>query len=152
MKHKETVLLVDDEPAVRSALADLISGLGYRCIAAANAVDAMQIIEANLFKLDLLVTDIKMPGELDGLGLAIKARELQPDVAILLITGFAEAPTMQQAASCGYRVLEKPFRQSRLEAAIAEELGRRGGEGGGATEERGSSVVPIARARDRERR
>ena len=148
MKHKETVLLVDDEPTVRSALADLISGLGYRCIAAANAVDAMQIIEANLFKLDLLVTDIKMPGELDGLGLAIKVREQQPDVAILLITGYAEAPTMQQAASCGYRVLEKPFRQSRLEAAIAEELGKRGG----GADERGSTVVPIARGRDRERR
>lgn len=147
MKHKETILLVDDEPTVRSVLAGLLTGLGYRCIVAANAVDAMQIIEANLFTLDLLVSDIKMPGELDGVELAIKVRELQPDVAILLITGYAESPTMKQAASRGYRVLEKPFRHAQLQAAVAEELARRPGRAEGPS----SSVVPIDRARDKGR-
>lgn len=151
MKHKETILLVDDEPTVRSALAGLLSVLGYRCIVAANAVDAMQIIEANLFTLDLLVTDIKMPGEIDGLGLAIKVRELQPDVAILLITGYAESPTMRQAAGCGYRVLEKPFRQAQLQAAIADELSKRGRGTAVAADDPGSSVVPIGRGRNRGR-
>lgn len=144
MKHRETILLVEDEPTVRSVLSDLLSALGYRCIAAANAVDAMQIIEANLFRLDLLVSDIKMPGEVDGLGLAEKVRTLQPDVAILLITAYVESPRMQLAASRGYRVLEKPFRQTQLAAAVAETLKAREGDGS-------ASVVSLRRVRDQGR-
>jgi two-component system, cell cycle sensor histidine kinase and response regulator CckA len=143
VKHKEMLLLVEDESTVRSVLSDLLAALGYRCIVAANAIDAMRIIEANLFRLDLLVSDIKMPGELDGLGLAEKMRALQPDVAILLISAYAESPRMQLAASRGYRVLEKPFRQAQLEAAIADALGER--EDGAAPR---SSVVSLRRARD----
>ncbi|HZB91022.1 MAG TPA: response regulator [Stellaceae bacterium] len=140
MKHKETVLLVEDDATVRSVLSEQLSGFGYRCIAAANAIDATQIIEANLFQLDLLVTDIKMPGALDGLALAEKVRALQPDVAILLISGYPDAPVMTSADAHGYRVLAKPFRQSQLEAAVAEELGRRG-----------ASVVSLDEARDKNR-
>ena len=140
MKHKETVLLVEDDATVRSVLSEQLSGFGYRCIAAANAIDATQIIEANLFRLDLLVTDIKMPGALDGLALAEKVRALQPDVAILLISGYPDAPVMTSADAHGYRVLAKPFRQSQLEAAVAEELGRRG-----------ASVVSLDEARDKNR-
>lgn len=144
MKHKETVLLVEDDATVRSVLSDLVSALGYRCIVAANAIDATQIVEANLFRLDLLVTDINMPGALDGLALAEKVRARQPDVAVLLISGYAEATAMKAAESHGYHVLAKPFRQTHLQAAIAEELGRRGAE-------RGSSVVSFDEARDRNR-
>lgn len=149
MKQRETILLVDDEPTVRSVLAEQLTGLGYRCIVAANAVDAMQIIEANLFTLDLMVTDIRMPGQFDGLDLADKVRERQPDVAILLITGYAESPRMRQAAQCGYRILEKPFRQTQLNAAIGEELKRRNA--AGAIDSDSASVVSIERARDRHR-
>jgi DNA-binding NtrC family response regulator len=145
--HKETLLLVDDEPIVRSALAELLTNAGYRTIVAANAADAIQIIEANLFALDLLVTDIKMPGELDGVGLANKVRELQPNVVILLITGFADSPRMREAAERGYRVLEKPFRDSELQAAIAEELGKRANDAS-----REATVVPFGRTRPGPRR
>ncbi len=151
MKHKETVLVVDDEPTVRSVLAGLLSGLGYRCIVAANAVDAVLIIEANLFTLDLLVTDIRMPGELDGVDLANMVRERQPDVAVLLITGYAAAATMKRAAGSGYRVLEKPFRHTQLQAAVAEELSKRPRSPAAGEDGRGASVVPIGRGRDRDR-
>lgn len=147
MKYTETILLVDDESLVRSALAGMLSARGYRCIVAANAIDAMQIIEADLFRLDLLVTDIKMPGALDGLDLANKVRELQLDVAILLITAYAESPTMKEAALRGYRVLEKPFRQNQFEAAVADELSRRGGDQGKTGGERDAAVVSLREAR-----
>jgi DNA-binding NtrC family response regulator len=151
VKEKATVLLVEDEATVRSVLSGLLSALGYRCIVAANAVDALQIIEANLFRLDLLMTDLKMPGELDGLDVADKVRVFQPEAAILLISAYAESPTMKTAASRGYRVLEKPFRQSQLEAAMAEELEKRRGGEAGAGDERQSSVVSIKAARDKDR-
>jgi DNA-binding NtrC family response regulator len=151
VKHKETVLVVDDEPTVRSVLAGLLSGLGYRCIVAANAVDAVLIIEANLFTLDLLVTDIRMPGELDGVDLANMVRERQPDVAVLLITGYAASATMERAASSGYRILEKPFRHTQLQAVVAEELSKRPRSAGSAADDGISSVVPIGRGRDRGR-
>jgi DNA-binding NtrC family response regulator len=148
--HKETILLVDDEPTVRSALAGLLQDLGYRCIVAANAVDAVLIIEANLFTLDLLVTDVRMPGEIDGVDLANMVRQRQSDVAVLLITGNASAGSLARAESLGYRLLEKPFRHHQLQAVVAEELARRRKQTGGGGAE-GGAVIPIARARDRDR-
>jgi DNA-binding NtrC family response regulator len=149
VKHKETILLVDDEPMVRSALADLLQGLGYRCIVAANAVDAVLIIEANLFTLDLLVTDIRMPGALDGVDLAAMVRQRQPEVAILLVTGHADGAAVKRAESLGYRLLEKPFRHHQLQAAVADELARRRN-GAAGTQEGGASIIPIGQARERD--
>jgi DNA-binding NtrC family response regulator len=149
MGYRETILIVDDDSTLRSIFSDLMTAQGYRCITAANAVDALQIIEANLFKLDMLVTDIRMPGALDGVGLASKARELQSDVAVLLITGYAKSQAMKESKARGYRVLEKPFRHVDLEAAIAEELGKRRGDE--ATERAGGSITSIDEARKSKR-
>jgi DNA-binding NtrC family response regulator len=145
MRHKETILIVDDESTLRSVFSDLMTGEGYRCITAANAVDALQIIESNLLKFDMLVTDVKMPGGLDGVGLAGKMRDLQPDVAILLITGYARSRETREAKARGYRILEKPFRHAELEAAIAEELGKRPRSEGADTA--GASVTSLDEAR-----
>lgn len=145
MERRATILIVDDEATLRSVFSDMMTRQGYRCITAANAVDALQIIESNLLELDLLVTDIKMPGALDGVALAGKLREFQPDVAVLVITGYPASAAMKEAKSRGFRVLEKPFRQAELESAVAEQLRERF-----ATEEGGrtaASVTPIERAR-----
>jgi len=123
MERKNTILIVDDEATLRSVFADLLTGDGYRCLTAATAVDALQMIEANVIELDLLVSDIRMPGRLNGLDLANRMRELQPSVAIVLITGYARE--MEEAKARGYRVLEKPFRHFDLEAVVVEELRKR---------------------------
>jgi len=120
MERKHTILIVDDEATLRAVFADLMSREGYRCLTAANAIDALQMIEANVIKFDLLVSDIRMPGGLNGLDLANKMRELQTDAGIILITGYARE--MEEAKARGYRVLEKPFRHFDLEAAVADEL------------------------------
>jgi DNA-binding NtrC family response regulator len=148
MDHRETILIVDDEATLRSVFSDMMSGQGYRCITAANAIDALQIIESNLLRFDMLVTDIKMPGGLDGVGLANKMRELQPDVAILVITGYAKSQAMKEAKARGYRVLEKPFRRSELEEAVAAELGKRRGD---ASDTATASVTSLADARKTKR-
>ena len=145
MERRATILIVDDEATLRAVFSDMMTRQGYRCITAANAVDALQIIESNLLELDMLVTDIKMPGALDGVALASKLRELQPAVAVLVITGYPESAAMKEAKARRYRVLEKPFRQAELEEAVAEELRQRLG----ADEARRAvaSVTPIAQAR-----
>src|SRR6185437_4007264 len=113
-----------------------------RCLTAANAIDALQMIETNVIKFDLLVSDIRMPGGLNGLDLANRMRELQPDVAILLITGYARE--MDEAKTRSYRVLEKPFRHFDLEAAVAEELRKRGSR---QATDKDASVTSIEEAR-----
>jgi DNA-binding NtrC family response regulator len=148
LEPRETILIVDDESTLRSVFSDMMTGQGYRCIAAANAIDALQIIETNLLKFDMLVTDIKMPGGLDGVGLANKMRELQPDVAILVITGYAKSQAMKEAKARGYRVLEKPFRQAEFEQAITEEVAKRRGR---TTDKVGASVTSIEQARKSKR-
>jgi DNA-binding NtrC family response regulator len=149
LEHKETILIVDDESTLRSVFSDMMAAQGYRCITAANAVDALQIIEANLLQFDMLVTDIKMPGSFDGVELANKMRELQPDVAILVITGYPESEAMKEAKAQGYRVLEKPFRQAEFDAAIAEELATK--RGTASTDDGRASVTSIDQARKRKR-
>jgi DNA-binding NtrC family response regulator len=144
LEPRETILIVDDESTLRTVFSDMMTGQGYRCIAAANAIDAVQIIETNLLTFDMLVTDIKMPGALDGVDLANKMRELQPDVAILVITGYAKSQAMKAAKARGYRVLEKPFRQMEFEQAIMEELAKRRGQ---ASDNAGASVTSLAQAR-----
>jgi DNA-binding NtrC family response regulator len=148
MERRKTILIVDDEATLRSVFSDIMTGQGYRCITAANAVDALQTIEANLIQFDMLVTDIKMPGGLDGVGLANKMRDLQPDVAILVITGYPESGAMKDAKARGYRVLEKPFRQIEFEAAVAEELANKRGD---LTEKMGAPVTSIDQARKAKR-
>lgn len=125
MDNKPTILIVEDESTIRAAFADMVSAGGYRCIAAANAVDAMHIIEADILTFDMLITDIVMPGELNGVELADKLRERQPNVAVLLVTAYAQSAIKEAAEARGYRVLEKPFRQATFAAAIAEELASR---------------------------
>jgi two-component system, cell cycle response regulator CpdR len=149
LEHRKTILIVEDESTLRSVFSDMMAAQGYRCITAANAIDALQIIEANLLQFDMLVTDIKMPGGLDGVGLAKKMRELQPDAAILVITGYPASRAMKEAKARGYRVLEKPFRQAEFDAAIAEELAKK--RGTASTDKVGASVTSIDQARKRKR-
>ena len=145
MERRATILIVDDEATLRSVFSDMMTRQGYRCITAATAVDALQIIESNLLEFDMLVTDVKMPGALDGVALASKLREFQPDVAILVITGYPGSSAMKEAKSRGFRVLEKPFRQAELESAVAEQLRER--LGADETRRSAASVTPIERAR-----
>ena len=143
MGDRPTILVVDDEAMLRSIFADLLAHEGYGCITAANAIDALQIIEANLVELDLLVTDIRMPGALNGLDLANKVRELQPRTSILLISGFADDPLTKSAEERGYRILAKPFRHAHFAAAIKEELTKKRREDERAQGRRSADIIPL---------
>lgn len=110
-----TVLLVEDNPDVAGASTGLLEQLGYSVLWAPNAEAALEAIEND--GIDLVFSDIVMPGRLDGLGLARIVRQRYPGLPILLATGYSEAA---QGVRTDFPILRKPYRVHELSQAIAE--------------------------------
>jgi CheY-like chemotaxis protein len=113
-KGRETILLVDDNEAVRKTAARQLVDLGYQVIEAADANQALDIM-ARGTSVDLLFSDVVMPGGLSGFDLAAKVTELYPPMRILLVTGFAEAAIKNGVAKdSNLQVMSKPYRRQEL--------------------------------------
>ncbi|MDP6831797.1 MAG: PAS domain S-box protein [Alphaproteobacteria bacterium] len=120
--NDRTILLVEDDMDVRTALAEQLTDLGYRVIEAENGVKALAMLE-NGVAVDLLFTDVVMPGGLSGLDLARRARTRWPELKVLYATGYSEevvADAGQPEDGC--QLLRKPFSRAILAAAIADTL------------------------------
>jgi CheY-like chemotaxis protein len=111
----DTVLLVEDNPEVANASAGLLEELGYRVRITSDAETALKEIESE--GIDLVFTDIVMPGKMDGLGLAKAIRDKHPDLPILLTTGYSEALARSQNE---FPFLRKPFAIHELSQALAK--------------------------------
>jgi CheY-like chemotaxis protein len=99
-----------------------LAGLGYRTIEADNAEAALAVLRKGE-PIDLLFTDIIMPGRLDGTGLARAARQLRPHLKVLLTSGFAKAALEAGPPSPDIRnLLSKPYRKAELAAKVRETL------------------------------
>ncbi len=119
---KETVLLVDDEPQVRESVKRLLTGQGYTVIEAGHAHDALRIYDANAASIDLVLTDVTMPG-MSGYELAEQLRSRAAQLPVLLMSGYAENPTGTNApvgARMGY--IQKPFTVETLIDKLREVL------------------------------
>jgi len=119
---RETVLVVEDDPAVRKVVADMVESLGYRVEVAENGSEALMRLEANS-SVDLVLTDVVMPGEVDGWRLAEMVWNRWPDTRVLLTTGYSEH-VISRHATLGdrARVLPKPYRRNELSQKIRELL------------------------------
>jgi PAS domain S-box-containing protein len=117
----ETVLLVEDNVEVQAVAASLLEQLGYQVRQTDNASAALQVLAAGE-PVDIVFSDIVMPGELDGLGLAKRIERDYPKVKVLLTTGYADAAA---AAEPGFPILRKPYRLAALAQALREVLDRR---------------------------
>jgi CheY-like chemotaxis protein len=113
----KTVLVVDDEPLIRSAAAELLQDLGHRVIEANSAKRALEIIESGEV-IDLLVTDHTMPG-MTGTELAAIAHRDRPRLPVLLTTGYADLPNGQKT---DLPRLSKPYDQKQLQVEISRLL------------------------------
>ena len=82
-----TILVVEDEVFVRMTLADQLRGAGYRVLEACNADEALDLLRDRSQAVRLLLSDIRMPGTLDGVGLALAVRFQYPDIKIILTSG-----------------------------------------------------------------
>jgi len=109
-----TVLLVEDNPDVANASTGLLEQLGYSVRWAADAESALKAIEADGFV--LVLSDIVMPGRMDGIGLARIIRQKHPRLPVLLATGYAEAA---HTAPLDFPILRKPYQMRELSQAIA---------------------------------
>jgi PAS domain S-box-containing protein len=120
----ETILVVEDDADLRETVIAALTQLGYRALSAANAAAALRIL-AGPEEIDLLFTDVMMPGGMLGPALAKRARELRPNIDVLFTTGYAETTVLAGTASLGnIDVLHKPYRNEDLAMRIRTVLDR----------------------------
>lgn len=112
------VLVVDDEPPVRMLISELLTDLGYAVKLAWDGPSALRIMNS-LPEVDLLVTDVGMPGDMNGRQLADAARERRPGLKVLFITGYADTILSGKGMlGIGMEVMTKPFAMSDLAAKV----------------------------------
>jgi PAS domain S-box-containing protein len=116
----ETVLVVDDEPTVRMLVVEVLEELGYAAIEAADGAAGLKLLQSDL-RVDLLVTDVGLPGGMNGRQMADAARVGRPDLKILFITGYAENAVVGNGhLDPGMHVMTKPFAMEALAGRIKE--------------------------------
>ena len=111
------VLLVEDDDAVAAGVAEMLADIGYSHERAATGDAALGLVRGGR-RFDLVLSDMVMPGALNGLGLATELKSLDPGLPVILTTGFSEAAAT--ASRAGFRLLSKPYGLDDLAATLAE--------------------------------
>jgi CheY-like chemotaxis protein len=105
----ETILIVDDEPTVRMLVTEVLEELGYAMIEAADGASGLKVLQSNV-RIDLLITDVGLPGGLNGRQMDDAAGKPRPDLPVLFITGYAENAAFGNGyLKRGMHVFTKPF-------------------------------------------
>ena len=116
----ETVLVVDDEPTVRMLVTEVLEDLGYTAIEAADGQAGLEVLQSGIH-IDLLVTDVGLPGGMNGRQLAEAARASRQALKILFITAYAESAVLSHGhLDAGMQVMAKPFALDALASRIKE--------------------------------
>jgi two-component system cell cycle sensor histidine kinase/response regulator CckA len=121
----ESVLVAEDDGMVRGLLVRILRGQGYRVLDAANAAEAMKVAEAEAGPLDLLLSDVVMPG-MSGPELAGRLREKRPSISVLFVSGYVEDDVLRDTAvQSGDALIQKPFSNEELRRAVRKALDAR---------------------------
>ena len=120
LRGRERVLLVEDDPDIRDFVARTLTGFGYRVREAATGREALALLAPDA-PVDLLLSDMTMPGGISGYDLVLEARRQQPELRVLLMSGFTDMAG-QLPADCA--LLEKPFQKLDLARAVRLTLDR----------------------------
>ncbi len=118
----ETILLVDDEIEILNLNTTILSKEGYKVLCSNNGDEAIHVLEKNGADIDLLFTDIVMPGRLNGFELAEEALKLRPRLKVLFTTGYARALGEDTRKRWGRNILQKPFRSVDMTRKVREVL------------------------------
>jgi len=124
--HGETIAVIDDdEEAVRSLIVEVLRDVGYAVIDAQDGPSGLELLK-HARQIDLLITDVGLPGGLNGRQVADAARVTRPDLKILFITGYAEnAAVGNGLLGPGMEVITKPFAVNALATKVRDMLDRR---------------------------
>ena len=118
-REGETILIVEDDPAVRALVSQVLSELGYAYLEAGDAVGAIPILESSQ-RIDLMISDVGLPG-MNGRQLADIGRQMRADLKVLFITGYAEnAGARAGFLDTGMQMITKPFAFDQLTAKVRE--------------------------------
>jgi signal transduction histidine kinase len=110
----ETVLAVEDEPEVLAAVVESLTDLGYHVLAARDAAEALERLRGS-DKIDILFSDIVMPGGMNGVQLAVETSRIRPGMRVVLTSGYTgEALSGEHAVPADVAILTKPYRQHEL--------------------------------------
>jgi CheY-like chemotaxis protein len=118
----ETILLAEDEAALRTVVAIYLESLGYKVLSSGNGEEALLMLQSNLRSIDLLITDIIMPG-IGGAQLAKTAQDLGSGIPVIYISGYTDRALDRSTIGEGSAFLQKPFRLGSLAVKIREILG-----------------------------
>lgn len=121
-----TILVVEDDPDVRKMATAQLRTLGYEIVEAHDAESALDVLRAGR-TIDLLFTDVVMPGDMTGLELGSLARELRPGLAVLYTSGFTEASLQGETKDEDIRdyLISKPYRLRELASKVSAVLAAR---------------------------
>lgn len=117
----ETVLVVEDDPAVRRIAAAFLHSLGYRVHAFASAEEALRQLELD-DTISLLFSDVMLGGGMNGKDLARAASKLRPNLAVLLTSGYEDPLTEVKQIDAAFELLRKPYRREQLAVAVRRSL------------------------------
>jgi nitrogen-specific signal transduction histidine kinase/CheY-like chemotaxis protein len=118
--HGETVLVIDDEPIVRMLIVEVLEEIGYTVLEAGDGPAGLKILRSDA-RIDLLVTDVGLPGGMNGRQVADAARTSRPDLKVLFVTGYAEnAAIANGLLDPGMQVIAKPFAMIALGNKVRE--------------------------------
>src|SRR5216684_3083933 len=138
-----TILVVEDNAEVANVTASLVEQLGYQTLRAGNATEALNRLQRG-DKIDLVFSDVVMPGSMNGIALAQEIGNRYPQISVLLTSGYSD---VVQTAGSQFTILRKPFQLPALEKSIREARER-----GGAARDDGDRVLQFSRGRGAARR
>jgi CheY-like chemotaxis protein len=119
-----TILLVEDEAAVREVAAAILRNLGYRVLEAQDGDEGLLVFGAHAAEVDLLLTDVVLPGKVRGRELSERITAMRPAVKVLYMSGYTENSIMHHGRlDDGVQLLGKPFKREQLARKVAEVLG-----------------------------
>ncbi|MBW4025259.1 MAG: PAS domain S-box protein [Proteobacteria bacterium] len=120
LEPDKTVLVVDDEPTVRMLVTEIVEDLGYTAIETADGASGLRVLQSAV-RIDLLITDVGLPGGMNGRQVADAGRTMRPGLKVLFITGYAENAVVGNGhLEPSMQVLTKPFTMEALASRIKE--------------------------------
>ena len=123
-----TILVVEDEPSVREIAVEILSELGYAVLQAGDGEEALRVFEANAGAVELLLTDVVLPGKLRDRDVAERITAMRPQVGVLFMSGYTENLIVHHGRlDDGVELLGRPFRRGQLARRVADVIGGRAG-------------------------